>query len=169
VIHRDLKLANVLLEPTILPRWPTLPCPRIDDVDRPGARCHRYAIGHGSPSKAAGKGNEVGPLADVYALGAVLYECLTGRPPFKAATLVETLEQVRSREPVRPGLMAPEVPRDLEAVCLKCLEKEPRHRYTAARDLADDLDRFRAGEPVHARPVGTLGRFWRMIQRDQIP
>jgi tetratricopeptide (TPR) repeat protein len=165
IVHRDLKPANILLAggPDVSVERGT---PKITDfglakrLDDDSARTQSGAIlgtpSYMAPEQAMGNLRLIGPLADVYALGAILYECLTGRPPFKAATLMETLEQVRSDEPVPPGRLQPKVPRDLETICLKCLEKPPQGRYASAGALADDLQHFLDGEPIWARRV----RLW---------
>jgi serine/threonine-protein kinase len=184
VIHRDLKPANVLLQGpagkgeeqiegggrrrSSVPRPLTADlCAKVTDFGLAkflaGSDLTQsgYVLGTPSymaPEQAAGKSGPITAAVDVYGLGAILYEALTGRPPFAAATVDATLGLVREEEPVPPRCLQPTVPRDLETICLKCLRKEAGRRYATAQDLADDLRRFRAGEPVRARPVGTAER-----------
>src|SRR5262249_22145771 len=117
------------------------------------------------PEQAAGQIRAVGPLADVYALGAVLYELTTGRPPFRAENYWDTLHQVRFIEPIPPRRFQPKLPRDLETICLKCLAKDARERYPTAAALAEDLRHFLSGEPIVARPVGLLERGLKLVWR----
>lgn len=123
----------------------------------------------GTPSYMApeqtGRAHEVGPAADIYSVGAILYELLTGHPPFQGVSSLEILDQVRSREPVSPRRLQPRVPRDLETICLKCLEKEPARRYRSAGELADDLRRVRGHEPIHARPARLWEQGWKWGRR----
>jgi formylglycine-generating enzyme required for sulfatase activity len=162
VIHRDLKPANVLLHDG------TLTCPAVTDFGmakrldvRDGLTPTVEVLGTPSyiaPEVAAGHAREAGPAVDIYALGAILYECLTGRPPFKGETPFQTLRQVLEVETVPPRRLVPTVPIDLETICLKCLRKNPTDRYPTAVALAEDLDRFSQGRPVLARPPRVIER-----------
>jgi WD40 repeat protein len=167
VVHRDLKPANVLLAEDGTPKVSDFGLARHlnDGSPRTATGAVLGTPSYMAPEQASGKVKEVGPAADVWALGAILYECLTGRPPFKGASVLETLEQVRTREPVPVRQLQPAVPRDLETIALKCLQKEPRGRYAAAEGLAEDLRRFLAGEPISARPASRPERLWRWCGR----
>src|SRR5262249_7986681 len=150
VVHRDLKPGNVLLTATGEPKLTDFGlAKRIDtdaDLTRTGTICGTPS--YMAPEQAAGKAREIGPAADIWALGAILYELLTGRPPFRGATVLDTLNQVRTVDPVPPARLVGRLPRDLETICLKCLRKEVARRYASALELADDLGRFLRGEPV---------------------
>ncbi len=193
ILHRDLKPSNILLSVSrdaqrsasdqcasgpraplrvaANPEW----VPHVADFGlakrvEGDSSLTRTGIIVGTPSYMAPEqiqgGGRVGPAADIHALGAILYELLTGRPPFKGRGVLETLELVRRQEPVPPRLLQPGTPRDLETICLRCLNKEPARRYATAEALAEDLQRFLAGEPIRARPVGELERGWLWIKRN---
>jgi tetratricopeptide (TPR) repeat protein len=174
IVHRDLKPANVLLAGG--PDVPVERCtPKITDfglakkLDHDSALTQSGAImgtpSYMAPEQAEGRTRDVGPCTDIYALGAILYECLTGRPPFKAATMIETIEQVRKEEPVPPSRLQPKVPRDLETICLKCIDKQPHRRYASAEALADDLRRFLDEELIKARRVWLWERAAKWVRR----
>ena len=182
VIHRDLKPGNVLLQAEAgdpAARANAVVDPKaaikISDfglakqIDDSSGQTESGAVlgtpSYMAPEQARGLGNAVGPPADVYALGVILYELLTGRPPFRAATTLDTVLQVVYNEPVAPRLLNPKIARDLETICLKCLQKSPERRYRSAAELADDLARYLRKEPIQARPISGAERLWRWCRR----
>src|SRR5262245_7155252 len=169
IIHRDLKPANILMTKDGSPKITDFGLAKQLDAKEGSAQTRTGTImgtpSYMAPEQAQGKTRDLGPAVDIYALGAMLYDILTGRPPFKGETALDTLQLVTSTDPVPPTRLQPRVPRDLETVCLKCLEKEPRNRYATARDLAEDLRRFRTHEPIRARPVSVLERARKWARR----
>ena len=170
VVHRDLKPANVLLAADGTPKISDFGLSKRLDDD--SGQTHTGTVmgtpSYMAPEQASGKTGRVSPAADVHALGALLYECLVGRPPFRGASVLETLDQVRSQDPVSPRRLQPKTPRDLETICLKCLQKEPKKRYESAEALADDLSRFQQGKPILAHPVGPAERVGRWGRRQPV-
>jgi serine/threonine protein kinase len=166
IVHRDLKPSNVLLtgdgQPKVCDFGVAKHLEGSDVQTRSGTLVGTAE--YMAPEQAEGKA-EVGPAADIYALGALLYTMLTGRPPFQGASTLDTLDQVRTLEPVAPRRLQPTLPRDLETICLKCLAKEPQKRYASALALAEDVRRFLTGQPVLARPVSPLERAWKWARR----
>jgi len=169
VLHRDLKPSNILIDPSDEPRVADFGLARVwQDGAEPTVNVSQMGSPpYMAPEQVSGGQEGVGPAADIYGLGAVLYHLLTGRPPHQGSRMEEVLMHVRDAPVVAPGLLNPSVPRDLGTICMKCLEKEPARRYATAADLAADLARFERGEPVRARPVGPWGRVWRWSRRNR--
>jgi tetratricopeptide (TPR) repeat protein len=167
IVHRDLKPGNVLLAADGTPKITDFGLAKHlgQDSNQTKSGSILGTPSYMAPEQAWGKPGVIGPATDVYALGAILYELLTGRPPFRAATPMDTMVQVISSEPVVPSRLQPTVPRDLETICLKCLRKEPGKRYGNALELADDLERFLNKEPIRARPTPWWERQWKWAKR----
>jgi serine/threonine protein kinase len=170
IVHRDLKPGNVLLTTQGIPKITDFGLAKRLEGDAGQTKSGDIigTPGYMAPEQAAGQTKSVGPQVDIYALGAILYELLTGHPPFKGESALETLMQVLEREPQRPRLINAAVPRDLETICLKAMAKDVRQRYQTASELAEDLDRFLQGRTIRARPVTQVERVWRWCRRNPV-
>lgn len=170
IIHRDLKPGNILFSADGTPKLTDFGLAKHLEADQDQTRSDLIAgtPSYMAPEQANSSRGPIGPATDIYSLGILLYELLTGRPPFRSETTFDTLMQVLHVEPVSPRRLNPNVSRDLETICLKCLAKEPGGRYRTASDLAEDLRRTLAGEPIVARPIGAIARGWRWCRRKPV-
>lgn len=169
VLHRDLKPSNVLWDPENGPQVTDFGLAKWLDDPRSSLSLSGSVLGSPSymaPEQAAGRNDEITTATDVYGLGALLYELLTCDPPFRAATSLETLRRAQTEPPLPPSRVVPGIDRDLQTICLKCLEKDPAQRYATARELADEIERWLRGEPIRARPVTWRGQLRRWMQRN---
>ena len=170
VLHRDLKPSNILIDENDQPRITDFGLAKRARGDF-GLTVTGQLLGSPNfmpPEQTSGKSGKVGPASDVYGLGAIVYHLLTGRPPFQAETIEDVLRQLHEADPVAPRLLNPSIPRDLETICLKCLEKDPAKRYPNARELADELDRFLRDEPIRAHPINAPEKIWRWCRRKPV-
>lgn len=168
VLHRDLKPSNILVDDNNEPKITDFGLAKIRESDAGLTRTESLlgSPNYMAPEQAAGPAHLVTTAADLHSLGAILYELICGSPPFEAPTAIETMRRVVDDTPETPRRRNPAVDRDLESICLKCLEKEPQHRYASAADLGADLDRWLAGRPIQARPMSRFERTWRWCRRN---
>lgn len=166
VVHRDLKPANILFSHEGSPKITDFGLARrLDEASQTQSGAVMGTPSYMAPEQAGAKTDTIGPTTDVYALGAILYDCLTGRPPFRSATAMDTVMQVINHDPVAPRHLAPQTPHDLEVICLKCLQKDQSKRYQTAAELADDLRRFLHNEPISARPASMMEQVQKWVRR----